>query len=248
MIFNRQMGIKNLQMPGNIGSDHYIFQIRNRYDSRTKKLSNMLYNDELKSSSSSMKPQYIFLDEKLNKKNFIHLPYRRMWNDNNNHDKLKRVSIGLNIRRKPGVKGFEFRIMDHLPEKELENLLKIVYLIACMSYEVVGKKNQNLDKLVLAASNKSWNDMIVSALFDGYKANISTEYIKFLEGQFGLSGLYALNTRETMRADLVLETLVNACWTQVSKNKKNGLWMILGNAKTKPLVVSKNKEILDKLV
>jgi hypothetical protein len=234
VLFSRLMGIKNLQQPTQIDSDHYIFQIRNKYENPDK---DKLYTDKL-TTARKIKPQYFFLDDNLEKKNFISTPGWWLYNDDseNNTDKLKKVTIGLNIRRKKEVKGFEFRIMDHIPESELKNLAKIIYLFACMSYEI-GNNN-----LTLSSSNKGWNTMIANTLFDGYKAHVDNDYITFLEKQFNVQ----LSRSKTL-LDL-LDDLVNKCWNKIQKNKKNGLWLILKDDKTKPEIISKNKTILDKLL
>jgi len=242
IIFKRQMSIKDIVMPGQVDSEHYIFQIRKRYsDNKTRKNSestDTIYNDELVRKKSTIKPNYMFLEDSLEKSNFFHKTLHR-YDGSEDEDKLKRVNIGLNIRRTEGVKGFEFRIMDHLPEYMLKNLSKVIYLCACMSYEILG------DDLVLAATNKGWNTMITSSLFDGYKAKPEPGYITFLENQFKLDLHSANQPKNTI--DL-LEYLIDKCWEKVMKNKKNGIWLILGDDKTKPKIESKNKEILDKLL
>lgn len=242
IIFKRLMSIKNIAMPGQVDSEHYIFQIRKRYlDNKTRKNStgkDIIYNDELVRQKTTIKPKYMFLENKLEKSNFFHQTLHR-YDISEDEDKLKRVNIGLNIRRTEGVKGFEFRIMDHLPEHMLKNLSKVIYLCACMSYEISG------DDLVLAATNKGWNTMITSSLFDGYKAKPEPGYITFLENQFGIDLHSAQQPKNTI--DL-LEYLIDKCWEKVMKNKHNGIWLILGDDKTKPKIESKNKEILDKLL
>ena len=242
LIFNRQMSIKDITMPGNIDSEHYIFQIRKRYsNNKTKKNSannDIVYNDELVRQKPTIKPKYMFLEDKLEKPNFFNRPFFYNHSDSD-EDKLKRVSIGLNIRRTEGVKGFEFRIMDHLPEHMLKNLSKVIYLCACMSYEISG------DDLILAATNKGWNTMIASSLFNGYKAKPEAGYITFLENQFKIDLHFTKQPKNTIE---LLEYLVDKCWEKIMKNKNNGLWLMLGDDKTKPKIESKNKEILDKLL
>jgi len=244
LIFKRQMSIKDIQMPGQIDSEHYIFQIRKRFSEnevkKTKKNSSSkesIYNDELVRQKPIIKPKYMYLEDKLEKENFFHRPFFYRFDNNANSDKLKRVNIGLNIRRTEGVKGFEFRIMDHLPEHMLKNLAKVIYLVACMSYEISS------DDLLLAATNKGWNKMIADSLFEGYRVKPDPGYITFLENQFAVE----LQTQSKNAIEL-LELLVDKCWEKVMKNKKNGIWLILGDDKTKPKIESKNKEILDKLL
>jgi hypothetical protein len=84
--------------------------------------------------------------------------------------------------------------------------------------------------------------MIASALFYGSKTPIVPEYITFLENQFNIKLKQPSNIIE------LLELLVNICWDKIQKNKENGLWLILEDDKTKPIIVSKNKEILDRLL
>jgi hypothetical protein len=238
ILFNRLMHIKNIQQPSQINSDHYIFQIRNKYFKKDKQ---NIYNDKL--TKSIVKPNYIYLDDKLEKKNlYTPTPSFSRFHNSNNNDKLKKYTIGLNIRRKPDVKGFEFRIMDHLPEAELPNLAKIIYLFACMSYEISNTQNN----LILASNNKGWNTMIANSLLDGYKAKIDKDYINFIENQFNIK----LNIFEHKNINMInlMEILIDKCWEKVSKNNKNGLWLILGDDKNKPSINSKNKTILDNLL
>lgn len=242
MLFGRTMNIKNIQQPNQMNSDHYIFQIQNKYN-HTKK-SKTIYNDKLQPKTT--KPDYVFLNEKLKKTNFL-----STYSYRNDEDKLKNFNIGLNIRRRPGIRGFEFRIMDHLPEKELKNLAKIIYLFACMSYEIIGKASAPVpNNINLAATNKGWNTMIASALFYGSKTPIAPEYITFLENQFNIKLKEPSNIKLKQPYNIIklLELLVDICWDKIQKNKENGLWLILEDDKTKPIIVSKNKEILDKLL
>lgn len=224
-IQGRTMDAKNIQQPSQIDSNHYIFQIRDRYNKKT----NDVYTDKIKNTVK--KPDYMLLNNKYDKTNFVSKPY--YYSD----DKPKPMDIGLNIRRKSDIKGFEFRIMDHLPETELKNLAKVIYIIACMSYEINGKD------LNLASSNNGWNTMITNTLFDGNRAPLDPGYIKFLETQLNIT----LDKSYHSIIEL-LESIVDKCWSTISKNKKNGLWLILDDDKTKPVIVSKNKEILDKLI
>jgi len=66
--------------------------------------------------------------------------------------------------------------------------------------------------------------------------------IIFLEIQFNVQ----LSRSKTLLE--LLDDLVNKCWNKIQKNKKNGLWLILKDDKTKPEIISKNKTILDKLL
>jgi hypothetical protein len=176
----------------------------------------------------------MFLDDTYKPENFVH---KNVWGYNDDGVKPKYMQIGLNIRRKEEVRGFEFRIMDHLPESELENLAKIIYLCACMSYET---ENNHINH---AGTSKGWHNMMAQSLFNGSRAKVDKDYIKFLEQQFNikLGGKYS-NIVELLRS------LVDELWSVTSKNKKNGLWLILGDDKSKPEIHSKNKEILDTLL
>ncbi len=229
ILFNRQMNIKNLIMPSDINSKHWIFQLRDKYEDNEKKL---IYIDKIK--SSKIKPKYMFLHENYNPKHFR----TTLWDNPYNYEKEKKVSIGLNIRRKEGIIGYEFRIMDHLPESELGDLAKVIYIIACMAYET---KNDHIHH---ASSNGSWNSMMASSLLEGSQVICTKDYIQFLESQFNIK----LDIVKGSSIIKVLEEVVNQCWNTCQKNKKNGLWLILEGDKTKPNIISKNKEILNKIL
>jgi len=95
LIFKRQMSIKDITMPGQIDSEHYIFQIRTRFseneDKKTKKnfsSKDTIYNDELVRQKPIIKPKYMYLEDKLEKDNFFHRPFFYRHDNNANADKL----------------------------------------------------------------------------------------------------------------------------------------------------------------
>jgi len=71
---------------------------------------------------------------------------------------------------------------------------------------------------------------------------VNKEYLDFISSQFKISS----DTFKNKNPIEVLETLVNKLWTIISKNKSNGYWLMCDDKK--PIIKSKNKEILDKLL
>jgi len=125
--------------------------------------------------------------------------------------------------------------MDHLPEEEVYDVFKIILLISCLSYEIDHKH------LILASTNNGWNDSMSNALMHGSMKEVNTEYLTFIGSQFKISADIFKN-KDPIK---VLETLINEIWKIISKNKSNGYWLMCDDKK--PIVKSKNKEILDKL-
>jgi hypothetical protein len=217
---DRQMNFRTMYLPSNIGNDHYMFQIRKKYN-----ISDTIYGDKL--GSDGIKPDYIALRSYMSKKNYY---------DSSHRARVDTISVGLNIRRKSGIRGFEFRIMDHLPESDLPNLAKVIYLCACMSYEVASAN------LTFASANQHWHNMITNTLFAGYGAEVIPGYIDYLESQFAVKIGAVNGVIDT------LEKLCNACWEKCAQNPANGLWRILGKDRSPPIIKSKNKEILAPLL
>ena len=269
ILFSRQMAIKNLQHPTQIGSQHYINQIRNTYN-KTRKNKNVssVYNNKLVATKTRIKPKYLYLNNNFNTHKIRDAYY---YNYYNSKPKSDNTAIGLNIRRRPDIPGFEFRILDHIPEVEMPNIVKIIYMFACMAYENkkcnhsssgASKDSSDCNNLELAASNSGWHNMITNALFDGYKCNVDKTYVKFLEKQFNITldipnNKYKHDTHEKHTSNTyftsitLLEQLIDKCWVVLSANKNNGLWLLLedeGKQPLKPLVISKNKELLDKII
>ena len=269
ILFKRQMALKNLQHPTQIGSQHYINQIRYTYN-KTRKNTNAssVYNNKLVATKTYIKPKYVYLNNNFNTHKIRDAYYYDYYNTQPKTDNTK---IGLNIRRRPDIPGFEFRILDHIPEVEMPNIVKIIYMFACMAYENkkcnysgsgASKDNSDCNTLELAASNSGWHNMITNALFDGYKCNVDKTYVKFLEKQFNITLDIPHNKDKHYKHDkhtsntyftsiTLLEQLIDKCWVVLSANKNNGLWLLLedeGPNPLKPRVISKNKELLDKLI
>lgn len=142
--------------------------------------------------------------------------------------------IGADFRRKNGVKGFEFRIWDHFPQKYLEDILKIVYLVATHSYDIKP------DNLQFCFDSQSWNDAMSQALLEGYKAKINQEYLDFISNQLNIKLKYQENSVK------LLEQIINNLYQKVLKNKKHHYWTLTGESNTsknnkKPIVVNINK-------
>ena len=236
-LYSRKINSIHIPQPHTINGNHYIRKISNYYKqiSKSKKKSIVADNNRTnKYNSISKKSKYIYLKKSM--KPFI--------NRTQNHDSIygllsgikKKIypRIGANIRRKEKIDGFEFRIMDHLPEKDLYNIAQNILIIACMSYEL-----KTYNHLISAATNNAWNDAIVSSLLFGNQCKITHEYIDFLKSQFLLSKLdYNTNSID------VFTQLLDTCLNQFSN--KNGYWLMV-DKNSKIIVKSQNKIILDKL-
>jgi hypothetical protein len=244
-LYTRTKDSSKIVKPTSINSEHYITKIRNRYKKQipsTIKKSNLINEDELQNNSTSMinqdkAPNYIYFNKEWNMfdngktplLDLYHMFYKGIEN-------IESPWIGLNIRRKPNVKGFEFRIMDHLPEEEVYDVFKVILLVSCLSYEI------DHTHLLLASSNNGWNDAMANALMYGSMKQVGKEYLDFISSQFKIpSDIFKNNSPIT-----ILETLIGTLWNIISKNKSNGYWLMCDDKK--PIIKSKNKEILDKLL
>ncbi len=243
MTYTRVAPAEILRKPDSIDSKHYIQIIRDKYKldemDKPKSKNSILLNQNSSSNRTKKNlPKYIYLDDSWNRFALNDLkPDLDIYNlfqkgITNYADPL----IGLNIRRKHDVKGFEFRIMDHLPESDILDLVKIILLAACMSYEIPE------DKLVMASTDKSWNESMALGVMEGYKAKFPVSYSNFLCSQFGLDKLASKEPVE------ILKDLVNKMWDKVSSNKINGYWILSSDDLEKPKIKNQNKEILDKLL
>ena len=126
----------------------------------------------------------------------------------NYSDKNKSPNIGNDFRRKYGIKGFEFRIWDHFPQKYLKNLLKAVYLICVYGIGL------NKHKFELSIENQDWNNAMKDALIEGYQMNINKKYILFIQKQFK----FKLDGKFT--AETLMNKILENVWNVVMKTDK----------------------------
>jgi hypothetical protein len=250
-LYTRITNSSRISKPTSINSHHYITKIRDNYKNKkekndTKKKTKIIDEDKFANNSNSNSnnsintektPNYLFFNKEWNKfdnnKEYNFNLFNIM---NEGLTNLKQPEIGLNIRRKGDIKGFEFRIMDHLPEEEVYDVFKIILLISCLSYEIDHKH------LILASTNNGWNDVMANALMYGSMKEVNIDYLTLIGSQFKISADIFSN-KDPIK---VLETLINEIWKIISKNKSNGYWLMCDDKK--PIVKSKNKEILDKLL
>jgi hypothetical protein len=124
--------------------------------------------------------------------------------------------FGTDFRRKRGIKGFEFRIWDHFPQKHLSDILKIVYLLATHAYDITH------EKLNYSFDNQHWHNAMYECLMNGYKGKISSEYIEYINSQFSLN----LDTKNKNTS--IFEDLINLLYKKVLKNNKHHYWTLTG--------------------
>ena len=249
-LYNHPSFIDMRRLPSNIipqpatldSKNHYIRQIAKHFNSPTKKSnkSNSIIKNDTKTVAKTIRrPAYIYLNKSWDK--FVKYGEDR---DESQFDyslggQLIRIlkntnpDIGANIRRKKGIDGFEFRIMDHIPEEEVEHLFRNILIIACRSYSV------DSSKFVVPGQTSSWNDTMTNVLFNGSRSKISGDYIKFLSSQFGISLQTTLSNPISLFKELLVKCLGDF-------DDSNGFWKMCG--KGEPIVISQNKRILDKLL
>jgi len=138
--------------------------------------------------------------------------------------------FGADFRRKRGINGFEFRIMDHFPQKYLEDVAKILYLIATHTYQIVDSR-----KMEYPLDNNSWNSMMYQSLINGSDMKIENDYVEHLNKQFGLDFKITKNSEE------LLQDIIDKLFDKVSKNKKHPYWLLVGKSISKPIIVNINK-------
>lgn len=244
-LYTRSKDSSKIVKPTSINSEHYITKIRNRYKKeipRSIKKSNLINEDKLINNNNLMintnkAPNYTYFTKEWQNFDDGKSPNLDLYNIfYTGLDNIKPPLIGLNIRRKDDIKGFEFRIMDHLPEEEVYDVFKVILLVSCLSYEI------DHQHLILASTNNGWNDAMANALMYGSMKQVGKEYLDFISSQFKIP----YDTFKNKNPIEVLETLVNKLWSIISKHKSNGYWLMCDDKK--PIIKSKNKEILDKLL
>jgi hypothetical protein len=140
---------------------------------------------------------------------------------------------GTDFRRKYGIKGFEFRIWDHFPQKHLSDVLKIVYLIATHAYDI------DTNHLTYPFDNQSWNNSMFQCLMYGYQAKIEEKYSNFLKTQFQLD-----LTLMKMEPSSILTQIINFLYDKVLNDSKHHYWTLVGetpNNHQKPKLINFNK-------
>jgi hypothetical protein len=149
----------------------------------------------------------------------------------NYSDANKTSYIGTDFRRKRGIKGFEFRIWDHFPQKYLKNLLKAVYLIC------VYGMGLNKHKFDFSIENQDWNNAMRDALMEGYQMKINNKYISFIQKQFKIK----LNGKFT--AESLMNNILENIWNVVMKtdNLKDTYMLMVDDDKNKIKIDNINK-------
>jgi hypothetical protein len=143
---------------------------------------------------------------------------------------------GTDFRRKYGIKGFEFRIWDHFPQKYLSDVLKVVYLLATHTYDIDHKD------LTYPFDNEHWHTSMFECLMNGYQGKISSEYIEFINSQFSMN-LDAKNTTTS-----IFEELITKLYKKVLSNEKHHYWTLSGETPKnhkKPKIHNFNKQSQD---
>lgn len=143
---------------------------------------------------------------------------------------------GTDFRRKYGIKGFEFRIWDHFPQKYLSDVLKVVYLLATHAYDIEH------NDLTYSFDNEYWHTSMFECLMNGYQGKISSEYIQFINSQFSMN-LDIKNTKTS-----IFEDLINELYKKVLKNDKHHYWTLSGESPKnhkKPIIHNFNKQSQD---
>lgn len=141
-------------------------------------------------------------------------------------------AYGSDFRRKTDVKGFEFRIWDHFPQKYLPDVLKIVYLVATHSFNIKE------DHLELPISLESWNTAMRDTLLEGYTAKLKKNYSSFISKQF------KIKLDHFKEPEKMLNSIITILYRKVKKNNNNNYWLLTGEDKLtcqKPKVININK-------
>lgn len=152
--------------------------------------------------------------------NYIQFVYNQPW------------GYGTDFRRKYGIKGFEFRIWDHFPQKYLSDILKIVYLLATHAYDI---SHQNLK---YPFDNESWHNTMYECLMNGYQGKVESRYIEYLNSQYELD--LNINKKDTS----IFEDLINTLYKKVLKDSEHHYWTLTGETPKdhkKPKVHNFNK-------
>jgi hypothetical protein len=149
----------------------------------------------------------------------------------NYSDRNKSSYIGTDFRRKHGIKGFEFRIWDHFPQKYLKNLLKAIYLICVYG---IGLNKHNFQ---FSIENQDWNNSMRDALMEGHQMKISKKYISFIQKQFKMK----LNGKFT--AESLINKILENVWDVVMKtdNLKDTYMLMVDDEKNKIKIDNINK-------
>tara|TARA_B100001057_G_scaffold458988_1_gene508763 strand:- start:331 stop:1866 length:1536 start_codon:yes stop_codon:yes gene_type:complete len=140
--------------------------------------------------------------------------------------------FGSDFRRKTNVKGFEFRIWDHFPQKNLPDVLKIVYLVATHAFNIKD------DHLELPISLESWNTAMRDTLLEGYTTKLKKNYSSFISKQL------KIKLDHCKEPEMMLNNIISILYKKVKKNNNSKYWLLTGenikNSK-KPKITNINK-------
>ena len=122
--------------------------------------------------------------------------------------------------------GIEFRIFDHFPDVYINNLMKLVSLVAENSriFETKG----------YVYENKVWIEALHQIMKYGYRAELSNKYVKLLREKLGLK----IKTSSIIAFDIFQE-IMNELY---EKNNYNGWSNIFNSAKLDPKLPELNKK------
>jgi hypothetical protein len=143
---------------------------------------------------------------------------------------------GTDFRRKYGIKGFEFRIWDHFPQKHLSDVLKVVYLLATHAYDI---SHQDLK---YPFDNANWHNSMYECLMYGYQGKIDSKYIEYINSQFSVN--LDINHKDTS----IFEDLINLLYKKVLSDEKHHYWTLAGETPKnhkKPKIHNFNKQSQD---
>lgn len=169
--------------------------------------------------------------------NDIHEQISSQINTSNNPDypvyKYSEYGMGADFRRKDNVKGFEFRIWDHLPQIYIKDILKITYLLSCYSTSL------NIKNMQYSIEIQEWNNAMRDAIMKGYLINISPKYIQYINKQLNLK----INNK-TKNNQQLLENIIDIVWDKVMKNEpiRDMYLLMTGDDTIKPKVININKQ------
>lgn len=140
-------------------------------------------------------------------------------------------SLGADFRRKDGIKGFEFRIWDHFPQKYLPDILKIVYLVSCYATTIPSKHLQ------YSIEDQEWNNSMRDALLEGHSFKVHNKFVSFINKQFKLKLVNKKTSQQLM------EHMIDVVWNKVMSDKdaKKMYMLMVGDDKIKPKVSNVNK-------
>jgi len=119
--------------------------------------------------------------------------------------------------------GIEFRIFDHFQDEHIAHLILFISLVA--------ENSRVKETKGYVYENKVWISELHNIMKNGYKAQISKEYVKLLRNKLGLK----IKTKSIIASD-IFKDIVNELW---EKNIK-GEWSRIFHANEKSKIYYKN--------